>query len=72
METFQCAVINKSVCVKLYTAQHEGVTEVEQSQANGLAEQRVRALRERLQMIVEDARRCGVEIQNFFVQMMWT
>ena len=32
------------------------------SQANGRAEQRVRALRERLQIMVEDARRCGVEI----------
>ena len=38
------------------------VTAVEQSQANGRAEQRVRALRERLQIIVEDARRRGVEI----------
>ena len=37
-----------------------GVTAVVQSQANGRAEQRVRALRERLQIIVEDARRCGV------------
>ena len=33
------------------------VTAVEQSQANGRAEQRVRALRERLQIPVEDARR---------------
>ena len=39
-----------------------GVTAVEQSQANGRAEQRVRALRERLQIMVEDARRSGVEI----------
>ena len=39
-----------------------GVTAVEQGQANGRAEQRVRALRERLQIMVEDARRCGVEI----------
>ena len=38
------------------------VTAVEQGQANGCAEQRVRALRERLQIMVEDARRCGVEI----------
>ena len=38
------------------------VTAVEQSQANGRAEQRVRALRERLQIMVEDARRRGVEI----------
>ena len=37
-----------------------GVTAVEQSQANGRAEQRVRALRERLRMMVEDARRRGV------------
>ena len=36
-----------------------GVTAVEQSQANGRAEQRVRALRERLQILVEDARRRG-------------
>ena len=33
------------------------VTAVEQSQANGRAEQRVRALREQLQILVEDARR---------------
>ena len=33
------------------------VTAVEQSQANGRAEKRVRALRERLQIMVEDARR---------------
>ena len=39
-----------------------GVTAVEQSEANGRAEQCVRALRERLQIMVEDARRCGVEI----------
>ena len=38
------------------------VTVIEQSQAKGRAEQRVRALRERLQVMVEDARRCGVEI----------
>ena len=38
------------------------VTAVEQSQANGRAEQRVRALREGPQIRVEDARRCGVEI----------
>ena len=37
------------------------VTAVEQSQANGRAEQRVRALRERrLHIMVEDAGRCGV------------
>ena len=34
-----------------------GVTAVEQCQANGRAEQRVRALRERLQIMVGDARR---------------
>ena len=39
-----------------------GVTAVERSQANGRAEQRVRALRERLQIMVEDARRRGAEI----------
>ena len=33
------------------------MTAVEQSQANGRAEQRVRALRERLQVMVEDTRR---------------
>ena len=38
-----------------------GVKSVVQSQANGRAEQRVRALRDRLQIMVEDARRCGVE-----------
>ena len=35
---------------------------VEQSQANGRDEQRVRALRERLQIMIEDARRRGAEI----------
>ena len=39
-----------------------GVTAVEQSEANGRAEQCVRALRERLHILVEHARRCGVEI----------
>ena len=39
-----------------------GVTAVEQSQANGRAEQQVRALRERLQILVEDARRRSTEI----------
>ena len=39
-----------------------GVTAVEQSQANGRAEQRVRALRERLRILVEHARRRGTEI----------
>ena len=38
------------------------MTAVEQSQANGRDEQRVRALRERLQIMVEDARRRGAEI----------
>ena len=38
------------------------VTAFEQSQANGRAEQRVRALRERLQILVEVARRRGVEV----------
>ena len=38
------------------------VKAVEQSQANGRAEQRVRALRERLQNLVEDARSRGTEI----------
>ena len=39
----------------------KGVTVVEQSQANTRAEQRVRELRERLQMMVEDAKRRNVE-----------
>ena len=38
------------------------MTAVEQSPAHGLAEQRVRALRERLQVLVDDARSRGVEI----------
>ena len=38
------------------------MTAIEQSQANGRAEQHVRALRERRQIMVDDARRCGVEI----------
>ena len=38
------------------------VTAVEQGQANGGAEQRVRALTERLQIMVENARRRGAEI----------
>ena len=39
-----------------------GVTTVEQSEANGLVQQNVRALRERLHIIVEDVRRTGVEV----------
>ena len=39
-----------------------GVTAVKQSQAKRRAEQRVRELRERLQMPVEDTRRQGTEI----------
>ena len=39
-----------------------GVTAVEKSQANGRAEQHVRVLRGRSKIIVEDARRRGVEI----------
>ena len=39
-----------------------GVTAVEQSQANGPAEQRVRALRERPPILVEEARRRGTDI----------
>ena len=68
VETFQCTMIKKSVCVKWCTVQLEGwscqreLTAVEQSEANGRAEQRVRALRERLHILVEHARRCGVEI----------
>ena len=73
METFQCTVIKKSVCDQeecLRDVVHNAagrlglptrVTAVEQSQAKGRAEQRVRAPRERLQIMVEDARRCGVE-----------
>ena len=39
-----------------------GVTSIEQSQANGRAEQRVRAMRERLRILVEDASCRGAEI----------
>ena len=39
-----------------------GVTAVEPSEANGRVEQRVRALRERLQIMVDDGRRRGAEI----------
>ena len=38
------------------------LTAIEQSQRNGRAEQRVRALRECLQIMIEDARRRGVKI----------
>ena len=38
------------------------VPAIEQSQANGRAEQRVRALKERLQIMFKDEKRCGVEI----------
>ena len=38
------------------------VTAIEQGPANGRAEQRVRALRERSKILVEDVRRRGVEI----------
>ena len=50
--------------ISLYCDQEmpTGVTAIEQSQANGRAEQRVRALRERLQILVEDARRRSTEI----------
>ena len=37
------------------------MTAIEHNQANGRAEQRVRALRERLQIMVEDARRRGAQ-----------
>ena len=40
-----------------------GVTAVEQCQANGRVEQRVRVLRKRLQIMVEDARRRGTQIK---------
>ena len=52
METFQCTVVKKSACAKLYTVQPE-------DKANGLAEQRVRAFRESLHIMVGDARRRG-------------
>ena len=39
-----------------------GVTAVEQSQAKGREEERLRALRDVLQIMVEDARRHGVEM----------
>ena len=38
------------------------VPAVERSQTNGRAEQRVRALKERLQIMFKDEKRCGVEI----------
>ena len=47
-----------------------GVTAIEQSQANGRAEQRVRTLRQRLQIMVEDARRCGVEIIQLHSELL--
>ena len=49
-----------------------GVTAAEQSQANGRAEQWVRALRERLQILVEGARRRGVEIIIDDPDAQWT
>ena len=61
-------MIKKSDCVKFAhsTAGRlgtpTGVTAVEQSQANGRAEKRVRALRELLQIMAEDARRRGANI----------
>ena len=47
------------------------VTAVEQSQANGRPEQRVRALRERLQILVEDARRRSTEITLDHPATLW-
>ena len=47
------------------------MTAVEQSQANGRAEQRVQALRERLQIMVEDARRRGAEIMLDHPVVRW-
>ena len=58
METSQCIVIKKGVRLGLPT----GVTAVEQSQAKGREEQRLRALRDFLQIMVVDARRHGVEL----------
>ena len=57
---FQCIVIKQSTAGRLGLP--TGVTAVGQNQANGRAEQRVRALRERLQIMIEDARRRGVEL----------
>ena len=48
-----------------------GVTAVEQGQAIGRAEQRVRALSERLHISVEDARRRGVEIILNHIVAQW-
>ena len=52
-ECLREVVLKKAGRLRLPT----GVTAVEQCQANGRAEQRVRALRERLQIMVGDARR---------------
>ena len=58
-KTFQCTVFKKSVWREFVrsTARRLGlstrVTAIQQSQANGRAEQRVRALRERSQIMVE-------------------
>ena len=66
MDTFQC---DQEECLREVVHSTPGrlglptgLKANEQSRANGRAEQRVRALRERLQIMVEDARRCGVEI----------
>ena len=48
--------------IPVYCDQEECLREVEKSQASGRAVQRLRALKERLQILIEDARRCGVEI----------
>ena len=48
------------------------VTAIEQGQANGRAEQRVRALGERSKILVEDVRRRGVEIILDHLVAQWT
>ena len=56
METFQCIVISKECLREVVPSTagrlglSTGVTAIEQSQANGRAEQRVRALRKFLQI----------------------
>ena len=57
--------------IPVYCDQEECLREVVQSQANGRAEQRVRALRERLHIMVEDARRRGTEIVLDHLVAQW-
>ena len=48
-----------------------GTSPVERHQANGRAEQRVRTMKERLQILVEDARKKGIEVLDSPVLMSW-